>query len=159
MTTVLSIEPIRELAHEILERKINEAKIKGILIQSKNYSSIQELILYLKYDVRFYVLSSDIQIGELWDYVRSDEAKLDFVMEYYTELVFRLKDVDYHYLETQLIKSYTQYTLKGEMDEDTYHRLPSRKELEQWIKANPWLIVLYLIALLPMSEGVINGDG
>lgn len=149
---------------QILDRRFLEAKVRSTLSgDDVPLKSIQELFFYAKFDIRFYALASSGQMEEIWDYVRGDEHKLDFVMGLRSELFTRLTDAGNDkavnlvgLLTLGHSLSQTVDYRESVIDTDTLERLPESDWLKKTLQANDWLVVLYLTHQAEMPKEFVK---
>lgn len=144
---------------EIFSRRLSELRIKATLNpQSDELQDVQELFFYIKFDTRMYLLSNDVLLQELWEKVRSSEARVDFLMNCCSDL---LCQVDSETLSTYLTSLTGALTGRGVLnsaiDEDTRQRFPKERWVSPILEQNTWLVVLYTMDQLPLPEELIDG--
>lgn len=147
----------------IINRKFNE----GILVKEETKNSLTiallDILFYSKFDIRFYVINSDVQLQSIWEYVRGNENILDIVMGSMSELHMKLsagpekKESSFNILITEISSALTVNYDQGIMDNDTYERLPvDRNEIYTLLTNNPWLVIIYLLSILDLPEGIVE---
>lgn len=145
-----TIEQAVGLVEEITRRKLEEAAYFSIG-EARRELGIRELIYYIKGDLRMYVIASDTQVADIWDYIRSDEHRLDFILETHAELMLRLENPDSLYGE--IAAAYGIHVKQGVMDADTHDRLPDSKTIQELLSHNQWLVLFYVLALTRLAMG------
>jgi hypothetical protein len=155
MVTLNRVEISRALLLEIVEQKFNDA-LRAATVSSKRLSGLQTTILYIKFDLRLYALSTPLQLKELWDVFRSKEENVDFIMEVTTELMLRLGVEAFCEVREWIANAYGFMGKIGIMDEDTFYRLPTRITLKDMLVDNPWFITVYLLNTLQLPEDFLT---
>lgn len=158
------VKEARDLCSTIRDRRLREQQIADTAREDPVLPRLIEFLLYLKMDMRLYVVSTQTHIEDIWSTIRDDEAILDFVMASTSELRLAFEEVIEHpsnnwsILINAIANAYgTTGNRPGAMDEDTYQRLPERDSLHQGLRENPWLVTLYLLEHidLPIEAGEI----
>lgn len=165
------VEDFLSLADEIIKRKLNElSAIYRFTGKEDGYRAVNELYLSVKFDRRMYAIATLGQIEDMWDYIRADTARLDFIMELTSELKFRGGDIirsrvggndkkpGLGHLIDFIANAYGD-AAPGDysgMDPDTAKRLPERDVLVKILQSNEWLVSLYLINILPVTGENLN---
>ena len=145
------IESARTLLEEILNRKLEEAKLLSIS-EDPLIDTLRELLVYLKVDIRLYAISTEAQLSQLWDYFRQSEARLDFLLEVTAEWYFRLGGPVFDQIVKALGSAYGHQSALGVLDEDTYHRLPQSAKLTTLLADNHWFVTLHFLITLPLPN-------
>ena len=152
-------QPLAILQH-CLDRRFHEIKLKSRMTnQAEPGVAVAEFVLYLKYDIRQYLFSSDEQLRLLWESIRANEQHVDFLLKLKTEFVARLGREQTlrccELISDSVSKETTDATL---IDEDTYERFPQRSWIYKTLTNNDWLVVVFLLDMLPLKGlmGVIN---
>ncbi len=158
------VKEAREICGSIRDRRLKEQQIADTARENPVLPRLIEFLLYLKMDMRLYVVSTQTHIEDIWSTVRDDEVILDFVMASTSELRLAFEEVVEHpnnnwgTLVSAIAAAYGKVSNQpGAMDEDTHQRLPDSDSLCQGLKENPWLVTLYLLEHidLPIETGEI----
>lgn len=149
---------------EIVSKKLSEL----ISLQSYEPSMVEQLklimmfIIHIKHDVRLYMFSHLSFLQELWERIRSEEVFTDFLLSTTVELNAALSHQKFDMVVQELSHSFGCFSADNRttrlqeeflaMDKDTYERLPSQGEFNNFLKNNPWLVTVILLSYVDLSE-------
>jgi len=131
---------------ELIE-KINKIIIQYLgqynLIEINNESkiSIYQWLLEFKTSRRIYAILTESQLIEIYEEIRKDEKKFDFLMQLTIFLRLNLGNELYNQWVDEILFSYNLWEYKGLIDEETYERMPKLNNLKTLIQY-PWYITL-----------------
>lgn len=174
------IEIARSYMDDILRRKLGEIRVLHSEEGDESFDQIRLLYFYIKHDFNFHMVATPEQIESLWHYIRSEEARLHFVMELLSEFKLRfnsdpeVKNSDGHDsalvgLIDRIAQAYGNQPEAAQgrrveiqashtvMDSDTAGRLPTPDAIRTLLEFNKWLVPLYLLPTIPMPEELLNG--
>lgn len=121
-------------------------------------------------DHDFYLINDVETVKEIWSQIESDGYKVqlvELVLRITAELKLRLKytDDDFSHLIDLLSSSYGYYSKpsvkqdsKDQLPAEVFKRLPRARTVEELLKANHWLVILYLLSNLDLRYGDIDPD-
>ena len=143
---------------EILHQRIGEIRLRGAMTDvNGDFNSIREIFFRIKYDTRLYLLSAEPLIRDMWEYIREDENKLDFIMGVKVDLLSRLGAEEVSNVAARVANAVAgDNNHNDDIDSDTYERLPAAEWLSGMLKNNTWLLILFLIDQLPLPEELID---
>lgn len=137
-----------------LDRRFTELKTRKQFLEEEEISfKIIETLLQLRYDVRYYVLCTDEQVRELWETLRANEPFTDFLLSLKSEFIARIGRLEATKLSEYLSEGVSRTAYDETLiDEDTFSRFPSATWIDRVIKKNDWLLVLFLLDCLPVTN-------
>jgi hypothetical protein len=143
-----------EILQTCLDRRFSELKLRKQLFEEDTLAlTVAEMLLYLRYDARFYVICTNEQIVELWETIRAEPAFTDFLLALKAEYLARIGRVEAMRVAEQLSEGLSISNMNAELlDEDTYERLPTSTWIERTLKENDWFLTLTLLNLLPVTH-------
>lgn len=149
-----------ELITKVRDRRIEELRFASISNDDSDIiSRVIEFLLYIKLDMRLYMVSTSTHVEDVWSIVRKDEALVDFVMGLTSELTLMVEGMpdipngDWHRLTGAIANAYSRRGTRENtaMDVDTFDRLPDTKDLQGLIGTNPWLATIFLLEMAPLD--------
>lgn len=132
-----------EIVSNFIDKEISFASSSDTLTKKKN--AILDLLYFIKLDIKPYAISAPEQTKEIWDYIRVDEDKTDFVMRCLSELFLTLGRVSFSELIEDVVLANSTSSDNSSIDDETLDRLPITSELSDLIGDNTWIIVIYII--------------
>ena len=157
MTTTFSpLDQALQFTEQMIQRKLLEQKHYSNQ-ENAEYLVLLEWIAFIKADVRTYAIGAESQIQDLWNKIRQEDIVVDFVLSMTHELFWRLGLPQWISLKEMLVHSLTLWSERGVMDESLLTRLPTT-DMKTLIDHNPWLIIIYLMGLLPDPSIRIYGE-
>lgn len=149
----MSVNILEEL-ESIIAEKIRETKIECIVTDEEPLRALQELIFYIKYDLRTYAISTDTQLEKLWEFIRANERHLDFILETKISLVFKVGREEWdNEIDNYVCTCYG--ILDSVMDVDTIERLPTGAWLKEALEKNDWFFVILLLKLIKIPDELL----
>lgn len=136
----MEIEKIRELAIDILERRI-------VGPEGGPNPDIVKFLLEMQVTYRFYMLDREA-VNILWSRIRNDGAVLHFIMGSTSEFLARLPDESvYKSLCDRFAWAAGQSTSQSNsvIDADTQDRLGKRDKLKALLNDNQWLLFILVL--------------
>lgn len=144
------------LLFETIERIVERRGSRAITEQDN--LAVRDYIGKLLLTKRLHLVRTSAQAEELWDEIRANEAVTDFVLQCTNELDLWLSmsEVPFTQLQQLVATAYGHHrpTLERNekaapsgIDGDLLERMPSREELIELYRGNPWLVTLILINL------------
>lgn len=124
------------------------------------YATVLSFLLEYKLGIRLYALNVSGDTSALWDTLRSDEGKLDFVFGGFSHLNFYCSE-ELETLRNTLVKSYL-FSNVAMMDSETRSRLPTAEDLNSFLKGNEFYVFILLIPFINwknvyLAKGDLNG--
>jgi hypothetical protein len=144
----------KELCQAARDRRLKELQLADTVgEEAVRLMSVVEFLIYLKLDMRLYVVSTFTHIEDIWSVIRNDEVILDFVLGLTAELRALYESVEEHpnndwkRLVDALADAYGRvgHADKSAMDADTFDRLPEGSDLKEGLNHNAWLVTLFLL--------------
>lgn len=123
---------------------------------------IVELLFFLQSDIRLNQLASATQIQELWESLREEEVKVDFVHGASQELRFMLGQAGWSAMVTRLADAYSvnyEAAIEPEtpIGDDMLERMASAAFLQEQLSLYPWLVVMLMVDFLNLDV-VLSGQ-
>lgn len=145
----------KELCQVIRDRRLKELQLADTTSEEAvRLMAVVEFLLYLKLDMRLYVVSTFTHIEDIWSVIRNDEVILDFVLGLTAELRAAFEGVmdehpinDWQRVIQSIAHAYGRVgqVEKSAMDPDTFDRLPISSDLKEGLGHNAWLVTLFLL--------------
>ena len=110
-------------------------------LKSETKISMIEWLIEFKTTRRLYAILTESQLIELYEEIRNDEKKFDFMIQLTIYLRLNLGENYYKQWVNELLFSYDLWDYKGLLDDETYLRMPKRDDLEVLLRY-PWFVTL-----------------
>jgi len=108
----------------------------------------------LRVSIRWYQLTSNEQIKQLWDKVRANVELTDYVIRGTSAMIMRFHDSQQQWsnLIGQMAEAICWVTSDTKIGKEVTERAPQMESFKASINSSPWLFFLYMETLTPQVK-------